>query len=145
MSGETILSVDGACSGKKAACAAIASQAGKIVAQASRGVAHANGYSLAAEIAAVALAARLSHTADAAPVIVETDNPVVPRVIREGYEPPQFHRIPRDILEAAMAFDRAYRPVYRVLPRNSTPGLRRADRLARTHLWRKRDMRWARG
>jgi ribonuclease HI len=144
LTGEAILSVDGACSGKKAACAAVASRDGKIVAQVSRSVPHANGYSLTAEIAAVALAARLIGALGDAQVIVETDNPAVPRVIREGYKPTQFHRIPRVILEAAMAFDRTNQPAYRILPRNSTPGLRRADRLARAHLWRKRSQRWAR-
>lgn len=143
MTGEAILSVDGACSGKKAACAAVASRDGKIVAQVSRSVPHANGYSLTAEIAAVTLAARLIGAIGDAPVIVETDNPAVPRVIREGYKPTQFHRIPRAILEAAMAFDRTNQPAYRILPRNSTPGLRRADRLAREHLWCKRSRRWA--
>jgi len=139
LTGEAILSVDGACSGKRAACAAVASRDGKIVAQVSRGVPHANGYSLTAEIAAVALAARLIDAVGNAPVIVETDNPAVPRVIREGYKPTQFHRIPPPVLDAATAFDRMVRPIYRVLPRNSTPGLRRADRLARALLWRRRD------
>jgi len=144
LSGETILSVDGACSGRKAACAAVASQNGKIVAQVSRAVPHAGGYALTAEIAAVALAARLLDTAGGATIIVEVDNPDVRRVIREGYRLTQFERIPPAVLEAAVAFDRTYRPDYRVLPRNSTPGLRRADRLARAHLWRGRNARRAR-
>ncbi len=52
ITGRTVLSVDGACSGRKAACAAVASRDGEIVAQVSRFVPHAEGYALAAEIAA---------------------------------------------------------------------------------------------
>ena len=143
MSGETILSVDGACSGKKAACAAVASRDGEVIAQIDRSVPHAGGYALTAEIAAVALAARLIDAFDEGTIIVEVDNPDVPRVIREGYKPTQFRRIPPDILGDAVTFDRAFEPIYQVVPRNSTPGLRRADRLARARLWRKRDARWA--
>lgn len=138
MIGKTILSVDGACSGKKAACAAVASRDGKIIAQVSRPIPRVEGYSLSAEIAAVGLAARLLDTLGEEPVIVEVDNPDVPRVIREGYKPKQFRRIPPAVLDAAVAFDRSVEPTYLVLPRNSTPGLRRADRLARAQLWRKR-------
>lgn len=137
-----ILSVDGACSGRKAACAAVASRGGRIIAQFSGFVPHVQGYALAAEIAAVGIAARLldrlGNEADS--IVIEVDNPDVPRVIRDGYRPKQFHRIPLEVLRTAFAFDRARAPIYRVLPRNSTPGLRRADRLARAHLWRRRRM-----
>lgn len=141
MTGRTILSVDGACSGRKAACAAVATRDGKVIAQVSRSVARVEGYALAAEIAAVGLAAQIRDLVEDEATIVEVDNPDVPRVIREGYEPAQFRRIPRAVLDSALAFDRSAKPTYRVLPRNSTPGLRRADRLARMELWRKRRKR----
>jgi hypothetical protein len=143
ITGRTVLSVDGACSGRKAACAAVASRDGEIVAQVSRFVPHAEGYALAAEIAAVGLAALLLDTLGDEEVVVEVDNPDVPRVIREGYRPKQFARIPPGVLAAAADFDRVAGPTYRVLPRNSTPGLRRADRLARARLWRRRQPRMA--
>lgn len=57
---------------------------------------------------------------------VEVDNSDVPRVIKEGYKPKQFQRIPSTILKAAVEFDRSVQPTYTVRPRNSTPGLRRA-------------------
>jgi len=47
------LSVDGACSGKKAACAAVLALGDKVVAERSRSVSDVEGYALAAEIAAV--------------------------------------------------------------------------------------------
>lgn len=143
MTSETILSVDGACSRRNAACAAVASRDGKVITQIDRFVPHAGGYALAAEIAAVALAARLADAFDNARPVVEVDNPDVPRVIREGYRPTQFQRIPPEVLGDAIAFDRSFKPVYRVRLRNSTPGLRRADRLARARLWRKRKARQA--
>ena len=94
---------------------------------------------MAAEIAGVALCSRLLGEQDEGPIVVEVDNPDVPRILREGYRPKQFARIPPEVLEAAISFDRSIRPSYRVLPRNSTPGLRRADRLAGKCLWRKRE------
>ncbi len=141
MIGEILLSVDGACSGKKAACAAVLTVGGKVVAERSRSVANLESYALAVELAAVGLCARLLGDLDEGPIVVEVDNPDVPRVLREGYRPKQFARIPPKVLEAAIAFDRSVNPDYRVLPRNSTPGLRRADRLAGERLWRKRDAR----
>jgi hypothetical protein len=141
MTTRIVLSVDGACSGKKAACAAVRSIEGEIVAERSRYIARIDNYALAAEIAGVGLAARLMQDGDEGDVIVEVDNPDVPRVIREGYRPSQFDRIPPAVLESAIAFDRSVRPIFSVLPRNSTPGLRRADRLARARLWRRRDRR----
>lgn len=138
MTDTIVFSVDGACSGKKAACAAVAPRDGKIVAQVSRFVRHADGYALAAELAAVGLAARLIDILDDEAVVVEVDNPDVLRVIKDGYKPKQFSRIAPGILTAAADFDRLARPTYVVLPRNSTAGLRRADRLARAQIWRRR-------
>lgn len=141
MSEPIILSVDGSCSGRKAACAAVLSLGGKIVAKRSRLVQDVEGYALAAEIAGLGLAADLLGDLEEGPIIVEVDNPDIPRILREGYRPRQFMRIPPKVLDVAFAFDRSVNPSYRVLPRNSTPGLRRADGLARERLWRKRDAR----
>lgn len=141
MTDAVLLSVDGACSGKKAACAAVLTIGDRVVAEHSRSVSDVEGYALAAEIAAVGLCSHLLGDLGDGPVVVEVDNPDVPRVLREGYRPKQFARIPPKVLEAAIAFDRLVNPAYRVLPRNSTPGLRRADRLAGERLWRKRDAR----
>ena len=93
---------------------------------------------MAAEIAGIGLCSLLLEDKDKGPIVVEVDNPDVPRILREGYRPKQFARIPPKVVEAAISFDRSIRPSYRVLPRNSTPGLRRADRLAGKRLWRKR-------
>ena len=139
MTDAILLSVDGACSGRKAACAAVLTIGDKVVAERSQSVSDVQGYALAAEIAAVGLCAGLLEDLHDGPVVVETDNPDVPRVLRDGYRPKQFARIPLKVLETAFAFDRSMNPAYRVLPRNSTPGLRRADRLAGERLWRKRD------
>lgn len=139
MTDAILLSVDGACSGRKAACAAVLTVGDKVVAERTRSVSDVEGYALAAEIAAVGLCADLLGDLEDGSVVVEVDNPDVPRVLREGYRPKQFARIPPKVLEAALAFDRSVTPAYRVLPRNSTPGLLRADRLAGARLWRKRD------
>lgn len=134
-----VLSIDGACSGKRAVCAAVLSLDGKIVAEGSRHLPDVDGYVLAAEIAGVALAeALLGPEAEPQELTIETDNPDVPRVIEGGYRPPQFDRIPSALLEAAKAFCRRHQVAFEVRPRNSTPGLRRADSLAERHLWQKR-------
>jgi hypothetical protein len=103
----------------------------------------AEGYVLAAEIAGVALAAALIERADTGdqPVIIEVDNPMVPRVLRGDYRPPGFRRIPQQLLEQAEAL--CWLPLlrFRVLRRNSTPGLRHAHRLASRRLWAKRRSR----
>ena len=56
MSGRYLISVDGACSGKRAACAAVIAVDGRIVAERSRNLPQVDGYVLAAEIAGVVLA-----------------------------------------------------------------------------------------
>jgi len=138
-----VVSVDGACSEKRAACAAVLSVGGRIVAEKSRAAPDAEGYVLAAEIAGVALAAALIEGADTGdrPVIIEVDNPMIPRVLRGDYRPPGFHRIPQELLEQAGAI--CWRPLlrFRVLRRNSTPGLRYTHRLASRRLWAKRRSR----
>lgn len=98
-----LISVDGACSGRRAACAAVLSGDGKIVEEASRALPQVNGYVLGAEIAGVALAGEF-FVDDEAPrvVTVEIDNPDVPRVIEDNYKTRQFARIPTPILEATM-------------------------------------------
>ena len=138
-----IVSVDGACSGKRAACAAVLCIGGRVVAEKSRTVPGAEGYVLAAEIAGVALAAALIERADTGdkPVIIEIDNPVVPRVLRGDYRPPGFRRIPKQLLEQAEALCWHPHLQFQVLRRNSTPGLRRAHRLASARLWAKRRAR----
>lgn len=134
-----ILSIDGACSGKRAACAAVLSIDGTIVAEASRSLPEVDGYVLAAEIAGVALGkALLGRETDLHEVIIETDNPDVPRVIEGDHRPKQFTRIPPAVLEAARQLRGSYRVIFTLLPRNSTPGLRKADRLASDCLWRRR-------
>jgi ribonuclease HI len=139
MSTRYVISVDGACSGKRAACAAVLATDAKVVAESSRSLPQVDGYVLAAEIAGVALAGELlEHESGPLAVTVETDNPDVPRVIQEGYQPEQFSRIPQALLESAMKFCGSHRVRFKRLPRNSTPGLRRADKLAGLHLWRRR-------
>lgn len=134
-----ILSIDGACSGKRAACAAVLSIDGKTVAESSRRLPEVDGYVLAAEIAGVALGGELlGQETGLHEVIVETDNPDVARVLEGGYRPPQLARIPCVILEAAGRLCRSHRVVFRLRPRNSTPGLRKADRLAGERLLRRR-------
>lgn len=100
-----IVSVDGACSGKRAACAAVLFVGGRVVAEKSRTVPGAEGYVLAAEIAGVALAVALIERADTGdqPVIIEVDNQMVSRVLRGDYRPPGFRRIPQQLLEQAEA------------------------------------------
>jgi len=61
MTGKAVLSVDGACSGKKAACAAVCSRDGHIIAKLSRFIPGVEVYALAAEIAGIGLAARHCH------------------------------------------------------------------------------------
>jgi hypothetical protein len=131
-----VASVDGGCSGRRCACAAVVMRNGRVVAEASHNLPSAGGYVLGAEVAAVALAARLiGSDSEAASVIVETDNPIVPRLIQQGYRPPQAQRIPPQPLALAVAFARRRGVTFSWLPRNSTPGLRRAHRLASRRLW----------
>jgi hypothetical protein len=110
----------------------------RVVAERSRSLPGVDGYVLAAEIGAIALAGELvgSHLGGA-PVVVEVDNPQVPRVLLEGIEPTQADRIPGELARSATAFVRSGGISLRVMPRNSTPGLRRADRMARRRLWRR--------
>ena len=131
-----VVSVDGACSGRRCACAAILMCNGRIVAEASQSVPLAGGYVLGAEIAAVALAAQLAdHGGDTVAITIETDNPMVPRVIAQGYRPPQSKRIPSRPLAIASAFAQRRGVTFNWLPRNATPGLLRAHRLASRRLW----------
>jgi len=136
-----VISVDGACSGRRCACAAVAMRNGCLVAKGSRNLPEAGGYVLAAEIAAVALAGRLLRPDDAtaAPIIVETDNPDVLRVIETLYRPRQANRLPAGILAEAITFARQHQVTLKLLPRNSTRGLQLAHRLASRHLWAHRE------
>jgi len=134
-----VISVDGACSGSRCACAAVAMQNGRIIGEGSRNLPEAGGYVLAAELAGVALAAHLLRpTDDKAAIIVETDHPDVPRLIEDGYQPRQRYRLPREVVAEATMFAQRHRVTLKLLPRNSTPGLRRAHRLASRHLWSRR-------
>jgi hypothetical protein len=138
MSDDYVISIDGACSGKRAACAAVLSVNGRIVAEVSRALPEVDGYVLAAEIAALALARELVRSDDASrETTIEVDNPDVPRVIEQGYRPTQFSRIPETLLNAAIGFWRTHNARFCVLSRKSTPGLQRADRLAGQRLWRR--------
>jgi hypothetical protein len=138
MPDEHVISIDGACSGKRAACAAVLSVNGKVVAEASRALRDMDGYVLAAEIAGLALASELVSENDASrEMTVEVDNPDVPRVIAQGYRPKQFSRIPVALLNAAIAFWKTHNVKFCVLSRKSTPGLRRADLLSSRRLWRR--------
>jgi hypothetical protein len=74
----------------------------------------------------------------AAKFVVETDNPDVPRVIEQGFRPKQAERIPAGLLAPVIEFTRTRAVVFQRLPRNSTPGLRRAHRLASRQLWQSR-------
>jgi ribonuclease HI len=137
--GRAIVSIDGACSGHRATCAAVVSADGAFVSEVSRHLPEVDGYTLAAEIAGIALAGKLIERAGGFErVTIETDNPNVPRVIDGSYRPKQFSRIPPRLLEAARELCRAWQATFVVLPRNATAGLRRADRLASAHLWRRR-------
>lgn len=139
MSDRYLISVDGVCSGKRAACAAVIAVDGRIVAERSRNLPQVDGYVLAAEIAGVVLAGDLLvNIGRSLDLTIETDNPDVPRVIQDGYRPKQASRIPDEMLEEAIGFCDTHRVTFMFLPRNSTPGLRRADRLASKRLWRKR-------
>jgi hypothetical protein len=134
-----VLSIDGACTGRRAACAAVLSIDEEIVDEISRALPQVDGYVLAAEIAGLALASELVGEEDApGELTVEVDNPDVPRVIEDGYRPQQFSRIPGAVLEAAINFCRMHDVRFCVLPRNSTAGLRRAHRRASKRLWAKR-------
>ena len=125
--------------GAMAACASVIGIGAEIVDEISRARPQVDGYVLAAEIAGVARANELVDK-DEAPreLTVEVDNSDVPRVIEEGYQPKQFARIPDAILEDAVGFWRMHNVRFRVLPRNSTAGLRRSHRLASQRLWAKR-------
>jgi len=142
MSHRWVISVDGACSGRRAACAAVLWIDGKPIAQVSRRLPEVDGYVLAAEIGGVALAAELLAQVERgnhpSAITVETDNPDVPRVIQDGYRPVQFRRIPGHLLGKAMAFCEAHDVTFSVKRRNSTAGLRQADRLAGRSLWSRR-------
>lgn len=133
-----VVSADASCSGRRATCAAVLMEGERIVAECSRWLREVDGYVLAAEIGAVALAGELvaAHAAGT-PVVVEVDNPQVPRVLLECEEPPQAGRIPADLLSKARAFVCAGDVAMHVLPRNASFGLRRADRLASKRLWRR--------
>jgi hypothetical protein len=71
-----IVSVDGAFSGRRSTCAAVLSVGSHVVAEASRHLPEVDGYTLAAEIAGVALAGELLAGARGfGRVTIETDNP----------------------------------------------------------------------
>ncbi len=137
MVGQVVISTDGAVSGRRAACAAVITVNSRILAQESRALAGLQGYVLAAEVMGVALAARLAGRVleKSEPVALEVDNPSIPGVIDGSYRPPGLHRIPPDGLQAARDFCAGHPVEFRVLPRNSTPGLKRADQLAGRRLW----------
>lgn len=135
---DIVISVDGACSGRKAAAAAVLSVDGRIIGERSRYLREVDGYVLAAEIAGVALAAELlGDEWKREAITIEVDNADVPRVIEDGYRPVQFQRIPPALLNKAVELCRSRLASFRFLPRRSTKGLRRADRLASDRLWRK--------
>jgi ribonuclease HI len=137
--GEVVVSIDGACSGKRCACAAVLVRDGRVIAQRSRRLPEIDGYALAAEIAAVAVAAELvKGDGQIVTAVIETDNPDVPRVIEQGYRPKQAGRIPAGLLAAAVEFARARQVRFEWLARNSTVGLRHAHRLASRRLWSRR-------
>jgi hypothetical protein len=138
MTADIVISVDGACSGRKAAAAAVLSVGGRILGERSRYLWEVDGYVLAAEIAGVALAAELiGDEWKQEAITIEVDNADVPRVIEGGYRPVQFQRIPSALLNKAIELCRSRPTSFRFLPRRSTEGLRRADRLASARLWRK--------
>jgi hypothetical protein len=134
-----VISVDGACSGRRCVCAACATRNGRVIGEGNRSLPEVDGYILAAEIAAVALGVELVADQDAAAMfVIETDNPDVPRVIEQGYRPKQVERIPAALLASVIDFARTHSVAFQHLPRNSTPGLRRAHRLANRRLWQRR-------
>jgi hypothetical protein len=134
--GRAVISIDGACSGKRCACAAVLVRDGRVIAERSRNLPEVDGYVLAAEIAAVALAAQLGESGgQAVAAMIETDNPDVPRVIEQGYRPKQAERIPAGLLAAAAEFVQGRQLRFERLARNSTVGLRHAHRLASLRLW----------
>lgn len=140
---KVVISTDGAVSGKRAACAAVIALNSRVIEEKARALSGLHGYVLAAEVAAVALASQLAKPVlgEGETVILEVDNPYVPRVIDGSYRPPGFNHISAVALAEARAFRDRYRVTFRVLRRNSTPGLRRADRLAGKHLWAHRRAR----
>jgi hypothetical protein len=116
-----------------------ATRNGRVIGGGDRSLPEVDGYILAAEIAAVALGVELVADEDAAAMfVVETDNPDVPRVIEQGYRPKQAERIPAALLASVIDFARTQCVAFQHLPRNSTPGLRRAHRLASRRLWQGR-------
>jgi hypothetical protein len=132
------VSVDASCSGRRAACAAVVAMGDRTIVERSRWLPKVGGYVLAAEIGAISLAAELVATrALTIPIILETDNPQVRRVLVEGARLPQSHRIPPELTARAADFVRSGQVALRVLPRNATRGLRRAHYLARKRLWRR--------
>ena len=137
MTEKLVVSTDGAVSGRKAACAAVVTDNGRVIDEEARKLRGLHGYVLAAEIAAVALAARLVGRMldEGQAVTLEVDNPYVPRVLNGSYRPAGLNRIPAEALAAARTFCDQYEVTFRVLRRNSTTGLRRADRLAGRRLW----------
>lgn len=143
MTEELVVSTDGAVSGHRAACAAVVTLNGRVIREKASSLRGPDGYVLAAEIAAVALAGRLVGPilTEGEAVTLEVDNPYLPRVLEGSYRPPGFDRIPSKALLAARAFCERYRVTVRVLPRNSTPGLRQADHLAGQRLWARRHVR----
>jgi len=138
-----VISTDGAVSGRRAACAAVIAADGRVVAEGSRRLFRLHGYVLAAEVMGVALGARLAEPllTDREPVLLEVDNPSIPGVIDSSYRPPGLRRIPSEALETVREFCCDHPVTFRVLRRNSTPGLRRADRLAGKRLWGHRGAR----
>jgi hypothetical protein len=140
---QIVVSSDGAVSGQRAACAAVVTIGGRVLAQGSRSIAHGQGYTLGAEIAGVALGARLAEAllVEDQPVIFEVDNPSVPAVIAGRYQPPGFRRIPAAALAAARDFCIRYPVTMHVRPRKSTPGLALADQLGGQRLWGRRRAR----
>ena len=138
-----VISTDGAVSGRRAACAAVVSVDGRVVAESSRRLFRVHGYVLAAEVMGVALGIRLAEPilSDREAVVLEVDNPSIPGVIDSSYRPPGLRRIPTGALEAVREFCCKHPASFHVLRRNATPGLRRADRLASKRLWGYRQAR----
>jgi hypothetical protein len=62
---KVVISVDGACSGRRCVCAACATRNGRVIGESSRSLPEVDGYILAAEIAAVALGLELVAGEDA--------------------------------------------------------------------------------
>jgi hypothetical protein len=136
---KAVISIDGACSGKRCACAAVLVRDGRVIAERSRSLPEVDGYVLAAEIAAVALAAQLVESGgQVVAAMIETDNPDVPRVVEQGYRLKQVERIPGGLVVAAVEFARTHQLRFERLARNSTVGLRHAHCLASRRLGSRR-------